>query len=408
MPSDTLCAIAGIQTNGDNGNPVNGTSVRIVPGNRTFVGDSMNNGYYLFDSLNSGNHTIVYETDGFSPDSVNVTLASGEVLFVDHILQTLLPPVVTSVSPANNLPNVNAISPIEISFTKTMDTASVRAAFSITPAVDGIITWKNNFRTFSFAPRTHFDHLTKYVAAVSGTAKSVTGFFLDGNNDGVAGDPFTLSFTTEAPVPPFVSVSRPLSNDTSYSVSGIIGLRFSKSMDTASVSSAFSVSPPVEGSLVFGSNNSTLTLTPKSKLPFNTWFTVRVEGTASSTDGVFLDGNRDSTAGDAFVLNFRTQFNPAFVAEKGDVLPSDFTLLQNYPNPFNPATTISFSVPGNDRVSLVIYDALGRTVSTLIDQQLGPGHYEAAFDGSHLPSGVYLCRLASGGDVGYIKIMLVK
>jgi len=77
-------------------------------------------------------------------------------------------------------------------------------------------------------------------------------------------------------------------------------------------------------------------------------------------------------------------------------MPTSFALLQNYPNPFNPSTTISFEIPHQSHVKLVIYDVLGREVRTLVDEEKAPGRYTVNFDASNLPSGVYLYRLSSG------------
>ncbi len=90
-------------------------------------------------------------------------------------------------------------------------------------------------------------------------------------------------------------------------------------------------------------------------------------------------------------------------------------LFQNYPNPFNPTTKIKFDIPagtsgtGGRQVRLVIYDALGRGVSTLIDSELKPGSYETDWDSINFPSGVYFYRLEAGTFVstkknGFIKI----
>lgn len=432
VPLDTFCIVAGIQTNGDNGKPVNATKVILLPENRVYTGDSYNDGYYLFDSLASGSHEIVYETDGYSADTVDVVLAKGEVKFVDRVLESLLPPIVASSSPARNSQNVNALSSINISFTKAMDTASVESAFSITPSVGGSITWKDNFRTLCFTPSTHFGHLTNYNVTIGGSAKSVTGFFLDGNGDSTGGDPFTLSFTTEAAIAPYVVFAKPSNNDTSYSISGIIGVRFSKPMDTASVRAAFSITPSVDGTLAFTINNTTVTFTPKSKLPYGTAFVLRFEGTAASADGVFLDGNKDSTAGDAFVLNFRTEENPTSVAGQDGTLPADFALMQNYPNPFNPSTAISYSVPsmtGRDlasggqlsavsNVTLKVYDVLGREVATLVNERQNAGYYTVTFSiegvsstgggTGRLPSGVYFYKLKAGNYTATNKMVAMK
>jgi photosystem II stability/assembly factor-like uncharacterized protein len=84
-------------------------------------------------------------------------------------------------------------------------------------------------------------------------------------------------------------------------------------------------------------------------------------------------------------------------------IPENFSLSQNYPNPFNPVTTIKFALPqarnGRDRslqVRVIIYDVLGREITTLVNQQLQPGEYSVTWDASKYPSGVYLYVLSTG------------
>jgi hypothetical protein len=74
-------------------------------------------------------------------------------------------------------------------------------------------------------------------------------------------------------------------------------------------------------------------------------------------------------------------------------LPDNFFLSQNYPNPFNPQTKIKFDVPKASFTSLIIYDLLGREVTTLVNEVLKPGTYEADWDGSNYSSGVYFYKI---------------
>ncbi len=89
-------------------------------------------------------------------------------------------------------------------------------------------------------------------------------------------------------------------------------------------------------------------------------------------------------------------------------LPSKFGLDQNYPNPFNPTTNITFQVPVNSRVTLEVYDVIGRRVVTLVDDILDAGYHQVTFDGTPMASGVYLYRMQAGDFVRTRKLMLVK
>ncbi len=85
-----------------------------------------------------------------------------------------------------------------------------------------------------------------------------------------------------------------------------------------------------------------------------------------------------------------------------------FALQQNYPNPFNPATTISYRLSAFGRVSLKVYDVLGREVTTLVDAVEKPGTHEVRFDASRFASGMYFYRLTAGGHSEVRKLLLLK
>jgi hypothetical protein len=76
-----------------------------------------------------------------------------------------------------------------------------------------------------------------------------------------------------------------------------------------------------------------------------------------------------------------------------EFFPTDLVLEQNYPNPFNPTTVLSFGIRDLGFVSLKLYDLLGREVATLVNEAKQPGTYEATWDASGMPSGVYFARL---------------
>ena len=89
-------------------------------------------------------------------------------------------------------------------------------------------------------------------------------------------------------------------------------------------------------------------------------------------------------------------------------IPKDYELNQNYPNPFNPSTKIRYSIPQTCRVSINIYNILGETVTTLVDNEQAPGRYEVNFNASNLASGIYFYRIKAGNYIQAKKMMLLK
>jgi hypothetical protein len=90
------------------------------------------------------------------------------------------------------------------------------------------------------------------------------------------------------------------------------------------------------------------------------------------------------------------------------VTPADFALRQNYPNPFNPTTSISFSISKSSFVKLKIFDALGREIATLVNEELPAGTYSRQWNASGFSSGVYFYRLQAGDYTATKKLSLLK
>lgn len=297
VPSDTFALIAGIQTDADSSKPKNGTIVRLLPENRIYQGDYYNNGFYMFDFVPPTPHIIKFETIGYVPDSVALNVSVNGLHFVDRNLVINVPPVITATQPINN--------------------------------------------------------------------------------------------------------------DTSFKVTNYIGIRFSRSMDTASVRQAFSITPQTSGSFTWLSAGSLLFFFPSQPLLYDTWYTIKIDSTARSIGGIRIDGNGDGIPGDPFILRFKTQANPTFVEDYTNV-PLKFELYQNYPNPFNPETIIRFDLPETQFVILKIFDVHGREIETLVNENLNAGIYTIKFDASDLSSGIYFYKLITPKFTKTQKMILMK
>jgi lysophospholipase L1-like esterase len=94
-------------------------------------------------------------------------------------------------------------------------------------------------------------------------------------------------------------------------------------------------------------------------------------------------------------------------------MPKKFGLTQNYPNPFNPVTTIRYQVTRRQRVTLTVYDVMGRCVALLADRDHDAGYYSAEWDGrdrsgKEVSTGVYIYRLSSPDQHRTLKMVKLK
>ncbi len=96
-------------------------------------------------------------------------------------------------------------------------------------------------------------------------------------------------------------------------------------------------------------------------------------------------------------------------------IPEGFQLYQNYPNPFNPETTISWTQPRRSLIKLIVFDSLGRLITTLVNSELNVGNYKINFNSSIingekeiLSSGIYYYQLSSEGFDLTKKMILIK
>ena len=116
------------------------------------------------------------------------------------------------------------------------------------------------------------------------------------------------------------------------------------------------------------------------------------------------------------------------VEQSNSSIPVEFELSQNYPNPFNPTTKIKYTInppdllkgeaevetsflsasDGMKFLKLRIYDVLGNTIATIVNQEQAAGNYEVEFNAGKFPSGVYFYRLQTGGYTKTMKMLLLK
>ena len=94
-------------------------------------------------------------------------------------------------------------------------------------------------------------------------------------------------------------------------------------------------------------------------------------------------------------------------------LPSDYALGQNIPNPFNATCAVPFTMLEDGDVRIRIFDIAGRSIATLIDDEISAGEHSVIWDGKDefgrdMPGGIYLCRMEAGSFSANRRMLLVK
>ena len=107
------------------------------------------------------------------------------------------------------------------------------------------------------------------------------------------------------------------------------------------------------------------------------------------------------------VLQF-TETNISVDMDEPMLIPNQIILHQNYPNPFNPRTTIDFSIPQTDFVTVKIYNLEGLEIITLINDELSVGNHSIQWNGNNQPSGIYYVQINTGHFKQNRKMVLLK
>ncbi len=137
------------------------------------------------------------------------------------------------------------------------------------------------------------------------------------------------------------------------------------------------------------------------------WTLVPTPDSAYVTNINFPDSSHGYAVGiNGAILKYIYQRPAEVTADAGEI--GSFHLAQNYPNPFNPSTRISYRLTSASMVSIKVYNILGKEAASLVNEFKPAGSYTIEFNGSNLPSGVYLYRMKAGDYNAVRKMLLVK
>ncbi len=158
----------------------------------TYTTDDLFNGVYMFRAVQPGTYTLAISHPDYEPFEQQITVTANEVTYLNPVMARVrnTPPEVVGYSPvwSDGDEAVLCNTPVEIEFNWDMDVESVERNFSITPAVEGDITWEDSYYKMIFRPKRAFETNTVYTVKIAKGVKHPAGLEM--------ADDFTFSFKT--------------------------------------------------------------------------------------------------------------------------------------------------------------------------------------------------------------------
>ncbi len=157
--------------------PILGAKVTLLQNGtvkQTYTTDSLYNGVFFFWNLDPGKYTVRVEADHYYTMEKEVTVVSGDIAYQDMLVNAkreTRPEVVSyTPHPKNITDSVDVSVDVVLNFNWDMKEAETRAAFSISPAVDGTVRFENSYRTLRFHPDRMLEKGTEYTVTLAKTA----------------------------------------------------------------------------------------------------------------------------------------------------------------------------------------------------------------------------------------------
>ena len=287
----------------------------------SYTTDTLYNGVFFFWDLEPGEYTLHADVDHYYTMDTTITVVANTIVYQDMMLQMRREtrPEVTSYSPNVAITDsVNVAEPIILNFNWDMWEEPTRKAFSISPAVEGTLTFENSQRTLRFTPKTVYAPDTEYTVTLVKTAAHP-----DTNYPNTLAEDFTFRFRTKNRPCLSVMQTYPAEGETGIDLKPSIFMLFDEKLHSASNYKLFSIANDSSVVFVPASRNfkkntvdapyGSVKIDVTTELQPNTQYKVVVEPTVKDTDNIIL-----STP---FVLNFTTG-SGAVADKEGELIMS--------------------------------------------------------------------------------------
>ena len=132
--------------------------------------------------------------------------------------------------------------------------------------------------------------------------------------------------------------------------------------------------------------------------------------TSSIINSIYFTSNDTGFACGSMGKIFKTTNGGGTIGIKkiNEIIPNKYSLSQNYPNPFNSSSKFNIGITKQSNVRVLVFDALGRKIETIVNEELNPGTYEVLFDATNYPSGIYFYKIIIGDYKETKRMTLIK
>lgn len=273
---------------------LNNARITLMPDSLVYITDGNHNGFFMFDSLEPGDYTVIFEHGEYQSDTAQVTVQANNTVFADAFLaeDPDKAPYVNTHIPAAGSENIITHADLEIIFSRPMAPSSVDSAFSVAPSNDGTFGWEVNDQKLVFTPGQAFETGTLYTVTIDTGARSIYGINMT--------EPYIFTFTTaDDHVYPAVISSEPSATSDSVSTYTEITLTFDMEMKQQETEEAFQITPQTDGTFSWENDSKTMTFTPDSALQKASTYEITVSTSALNRYGIPLE--------EAFAVTFDTR-----------------------------------------------------------------------------------------------------
>lgn len=272
----------------------------------SYTTDTLYNGVFFFWDLEPGEYTLHADVDHYYVLDTTITVVANDLVYQDMMLQMRREtrPEVTSYSPCVEITDsINVAEPIVLNFNWDMLEEPTRAAFSISPEVEGTLSFENSQRTLRFTPKTVYAPSTEYTVILAKTAAHP-----DTNYPNTMAEDFTFQFRTKNRPALSVELTYPAEGEMDIDLQPSVFLLFDEKLHSESTAALFTVKD--DGDFVYkpaarkftknsvASPYGSVSFDISEKLQPNTHYQLIIDPALKDTDRIVL--------GTPFVLNFTT------------------------------------------------------------------------------------------------------